>query len=64
MFLLNRNDEIFIELNKTFNKKLGFDICGGNSCGIYVKSVERWTPSEKNVPCMSQLLKVKNNIIT
>ena len=46
-------------MQKKADQGFGFNIIGGNKYGIFVDSVERWTPAEKSrIPKFQKLLKV------
>ena len=54
-----RNNEVRVDLQKKTDENVGFNIIGGNKYGIFVDSVEPWTPADKcNIPKFQKLLEV------
>ena len=59
-----RNNEVRVDLQKKTDENVGFNIIGGNKYGIFVDSVEPWTPADKcNIPKFQKLLEVHFFII-
>ena len=57
--IFKRNDEITVDWHIKKNERYGFNIIGGNKCGIFVDAIQRWAPADTgSISKYRKLLKV------